>query len=91
MEFVRLNKEPGDVYFLPVKLPDRSKKPRGFVHSLSADFKPMPARKQDSRLIASDLQQFRLHTGAPIYVDFKAIPYKDVEVIEWRAGGSNLR
>jgi len=84
MEFVRQTREPGEVYFLPMKLPDRSKKPSGFVHSLSGDFKPPPAKKRDSRLIAADLQQFRLHTGAPIFVDFKAIPYKDVEVIEWR-------
>ena len=26
----------------------------------------------------------RLRTGAPIYVDFKSIPYKDDEVVEWR-------
>src|SRR5262249_19771991 len=31
-----------------------------------------------------DLQRFRLFTGAPIYVDFKSIPYKDIEVLEWR-------
>ena len=30
-----------------------------------------------------DLQRFRLVTGAPIYVDFKSVPYKDVEVLEW--------
>ena len=30
-----------------------------------------------------DLQRFRLYTGVPILVDFKSIPYKDVEVLEW--------
>jgi hypothetical protein len=34
-------------------------------------------------LIPPKLQDFRLRTGAPIVVDAKAIPYRDVEVIEW--------
>jgi hypothetical protein len=29
------------------------------------------------------MQDFRLFTGAPIYIDFKSIPYKDSDVIEW--------
>ena len=29
------------------------------------------------------MQDFRLETGAPQFVDFKSIPYKDEEVIEW--------
>ncbi len=29
------------------------------------------------------MQDFRLATGAPVYVDFKAIPYQADEVIEW--------
>ena len=33
----------------------------------------------------NDFQSFRLCTGAPIYVDFKSIPYKDREVLEWHA------
>jgi hypothetical protein len=33
--------------------------------------------------VSWDLQRFRLLTGQPIYVDVKAIPYKDVEVLEW--------
>ena len=28
--------------------------------------------------------EFRLVTGAPALVDFKAIPYRDVDVLEWR-------
>ncbi|HBY08429.1 MAG TPA: hypothetical protein DEH22_11815 [Chloroflexi bacterium] len=31
-----------------------------------------------------DMQDFRLETGAPAFVDFKSIPYKDVEVLEWK-------
>jgi hypothetical protein len=42
-----------------------------------------PPRPRDGNLIPIDLQSFRLFTGAPIYVDFKAIPYMDVEVLEW--------
>ena len=29
------------------------------------------------------LQEFRLETGAPVYVDFKSIPYQDEDVLEW--------
>ena len=29
------------------------------------------------------MQDFRLATGAPIYIDFKSIPYKDTDVLEW--------
>ena len=38
---------------------------------------------EQKHLIAVDLQRFRLFTGVPIYVDFKSIPYKDTEVLEW--------
>lgn len=30
-----------------------------------------------------ELRKFRLYTGAPILVNFKSHPYKDVEVLEW--------
>src|SRR5262249_38857192 len=33
--------------------------------------------------IPVDFQSFRLTTGATVFVDFKSIPYADVEVIEW--------
>ena len=81
MNFVRRTVQSGDVYFLPVTVPDLAKTTRG---SLSSDFKPLPDKRQDARIIPVDLQRFRLYTGAPIYVDFKAIPYKDSEVVEWR-------
>lgn len=29
------------------------------------------------------LQDFRLATGSPVYVDFKSIPYRDSDVLEW--------
>ena len=81
MEFVRLNRSPGDIYFLPVRVPDLAKATRG---SLSSDFKPLAEKKTDAKVIPVDLQRFRLHTGTPIYVDFKSIPYKDTDVLEWR-------
>lgn len=34
-------------------------------------------------LVPARLQQFRLATGAPIVADFKSIPYRDVDVLEW--------
>ncbi len=80
MRFVERDKRTGDVYFLPVSVPDLAATTRG---SLSSDFKPLPDKRKDARLIPVDLQRFRLHTGAPIFIDFKSIPYKDVEVLEW--------
>jgi hypothetical protein len=67
---------------VPVRVPDLAKTTHG---SLSGDFKPPADKMKDTRLIPVDLQRFRLSTGAPIFVDFKSIPYKDTDVIEWRA------
>lgn len=39
--------------------------------------------EQDVYLIPVKMQDFRLATGAPVFVDFKAIPYKDTDVLEW--------
>ena len=36
-----------------------------------------------------ELERFRLATGAAVYVDSKAIPYRDVEVLEWRRRVAN--
>ena len=80
MNFVRRTKQPGDVYFLPVHVPALAKTTRG---SLSSDFKPLPDKQSDRRVIPVDLQRFRLSTGAPIFVDFKSVPYKDTDVLEW--------
>jgi hypothetical protein len=38
----------------------------------------------DIYLIPIDMQDFRLETGAPVFTEFKSIPYKDSEVLEWR-------
>ncbi len=37
----------------------------------------------DVYLTPIKLQDFRLATGAPVYVDFKSIPYRAEEVLEW--------
>ncbi len=34
-------------------------------------------------LIPTKMQDFRLEAGAPAFVDFKSIPYEDVDVLEW--------
>jgi hypothetical protein len=81
-DFVSRKKVPGDTYFIPVTVPDPAKVTRG---SLSSDFKPLAEKQQGVQVIAYDLQRFRLHTGAPLFVDFKSIPYKDTEVLEWRS------
>jgi hypothetical protein len=80
MDFVRQTKQPGDVYLLPVRDPKLARTVHG---AQSTDFKPLAERKGDNQVIPVDLQRFRLATGAPIYVDFKAIPYEDYEVGEW--------
>jgi hypothetical protein len=77
--FVRGNAKPGDVYLLPVRIPAVG----GGRGSVSTSFTPPPRPKPGSNLIPVDLQRFRLHTGAPIYADFKSVPYADAEVLEW--------
>jgi hypothetical protein len=42
------------------------------------------AARGEVYLVPARLQEFRLATGAPILVDFKSIPYRDVDVLEWR-------
>jgi len=34
-------------------------------------------------LVPTKMQDFRLATGAPAFVDFKSSPYKDSDVLEW--------
>ncbi|MEA3350169.1 MAG: DUF6798 domain-containing protein [Chloroflexota bacterium] len=44
------------------------------------------AANQDSGqefLIPLHMQDFRLMTGMPAYVEFKSIPYKDTDILEW--------
>jgi len=38
----------------------------------------------DQYLVPLSLERFRIFTGAPILVDYKSFPFKDVEALEWR-------
>jgi hypothetical protein len=38
---------------------------------------------KDIFLTPTKMQDFRLASGAPVYVDFKSIPYRDSDVLEW--------
>ena len=80
LEYVRRHSEPGEVYLLPVRIPPVGSGPKG---SISASFTPPPRSGKAGNLIPVDLQRFRLFTGTPVFVDFKSIPYKDTEVLEW--------
>lgn len=37
----------------------------------------------DRYLVPVKMQDFRLASGVPIFVDFKSIPYRDTDVLEW--------
>ena len=41
------------------------------------------SKSGDIYLTPIKLQDFRLATGMPVFVDFKSIPYKDSDVLEW--------
>lgn len=79
LSYVREHVQAGETYLLPVRFP-AVRQGRG---TASTTFTPPPRPRPDSPLIPVDLQRFRLATGAPIYVDFKSIPYYDLEVLEW--------
>jgi hypothetical protein len=38
---------------------------------------------EDVYLVPPKMEGFRLAAGSPVYVDFKSIPYKDLDVLEW--------
>ncbi|HTU21783.1 MAG TPA: DUF6798 domain-containing protein [Gemmataceae bacterium] len=80
LDYIRANRAEGDVYLLPVEVPDLNSHNKG---AASLNFTPPPRRNTQKQNISVDLQRFRLFTGAPIYIDFKSIPYKDVEVLQW--------
>ncbi|HSQ54458.1 MAG TPA: DUF6798 domain-containing protein, partial [Gemmata sp.] len=77
--YLRAHAGPNDVYLLPVKIPEVGTG-RGAV---SNTFTPPPRQKPGTNQIPVDWQRFRLHSGACLYVDFKSVPYKDSEVLEW--------
>ncbi len=77
INYVLKNRGRGEVYMVPVRIPNLLTTPRGSVSLTFAQ--PRPA----DHGIPPDFQRFRLATGAPVYVDFKSIPYADKEVLEW--------
>ncbi|MBL8794061.1 MAG: hypothetical protein JNM56_09150 [Planctomycetia bacterium] len=80
LAFVQANQAQGGVYLIPFDLP----RPRVRKGAFMNDFVPPTQPGNSNRLIRIELQRFRLHTGAPIFIDFKSIPYRDVEVLEWQ-------
>ncbi len=77
---IKTNKTIDDLYLLPVNVPNLASTTRG---SLSSDFKPIGKKTTDTRIVPIDMQRFRLYAQAPLYIDFKAIPYKDADVLDW--------
>lgn len=78
--FVRTNAGEHDLYVVPITVPNPAASTRG---SPSTTFVPIQQAVSLNKF-PPDLQRFRLATGVPIYVDFKSIPYRDVDVLEWR-------
>ena len=78
-DYVRATAGPHDVYLLPVQFPGVGSG-RGAV---SNTFTSPPRSQAGANQIPVDLQQFRLVTGACVYVDFKSVPYAPGEVLEW--------
>jgi hypothetical protein len=79
MTFVRDHAARGQTWLVPVLAPDFSEPS---LPNVSSDFRPAPAITE-KRIVPLEMQRFRLFTGVPILVDFKAIPYQDEEVLEW--------
>jgi hypothetical protein len=86
LDQVREHSKAGEVYLLPVKFATLKKEEPA---SQSKTFVP-PVRTGQVG-IPVDLQRFRLATGAPIYVDFKAVPYEPAEVLEWHRRVDNCQ
>ncbi len=57
------------------KILDAERKVQAYIYTHKTD--------RDTYLTPVKMQDFRLFTGAPVYVDFKSIPYKDADVLEW--------
>lgn len=77
MAYAHEHASKGQVYLVPIEVPRSLSANESHI---SAHFRPA---LDGSRWVA-EFQTFRLRTGVPVYVEFKAIPYKDVEVLEWR-------
>jgi len=76
LEYVRQNRQPGELYLIPARFPKPSNA-RG-VSSNTFARPPDPTKP-----VYFELARFRLITGASLFVDFKSIPYRSDEVLEW--------
>jgi hypothetical protein len=80
LSHIKTNKTIDDLYLLPGNVPNLAGTTRG---SLSSDFKPIGKKTTDSRIVPIEMQRFRLYAQAPLFIDFKSIPYKDEDVLDW--------
>jgi hypothetical protein len=76
LEYIRTQAKPGEVYVIPAKL-GKPSTARG-VYS-NTFMKPLDPTKP----VYFEFARFRLYTKATLYIDFKSIPYRSDEVIEW--------
>lgn len=76
LAYIHGTKKPGEVYLTPA----RFAKPTTARGVYSLTFAPPT---DPNATVYFELARFRLATGAAQYVDFKSIPYRDVEVLEW--------
>lgn len=76
LEYLHVNAKPGEVYLIPARFP-KPNPPRG-VYSNTFTAPP-----DSTATVYFELARFRLTTGAPLFIDFKSIPYKDTDVLEW--------
>jgi hypothetical protein len=76
LDYIRQHKQKGDVYLTPA----RFAKPTSARGVYSLTFAPPT---DPTATVYFELARFRLATGAAQYIDFKSIPYRDDEVLEW--------
>jgi hypothetical protein len=76
LQYVAETQRPNELYLVPARFPKPSTT-RG-VYSNTFAKPPDP-----SKPVFFEMARFRLFTQAPVYIDFKSIPYRDTEVLEW--------
>lgn len=76
LEYVARTHQPGELYLVPAKIPKPSTSRGVYSNTFVRPADP-------SRPGIFEIARFRLATGAPIFVDFKSIPYRDTDVLEW--------
>ncbi len=77
LEYVKATAKPDEMYLIPARFP----KPTTARGVYSNTFAQPP--KPDA-IVYFELARFRLFTGAPMFIDFKSMPYKDTDILEWQ-------